>query len=125
MSKRRRSADDSEESDTDDEKENNKSWTESEKVSIFIISFHLNQNHLNGVDFQVQIMQRCLENPRKLFEKFSLDLDRKSQTKAWANIMNQLKMDGIKIGSDLKLKQNVKNWVRRAMYKRLGATCFG
>lgn len=51
----------------------------------------------------------------KLYEKFSNDVNRKSQALAWKNVAEQLEQkEQINVESVTKLKQNVTNWVRRA-----------
>lgn len=58
-------------------------------------------------------MHECMQCADKLFEKFSRDVDRKTQASAWDAVLNSLKKKGIKVESVQKIKQNVSNWIRR------------
>lgn len=62
----------------------------------------------------MQIIHECMAHADKLFENFSLDVDRKTQAKAWQAVMDVLIEGGINVESVPKMKQNVSNWVRRA-----------
>lgn len=51
----------------------------------------------------------------KLYEKFSSDVNRKTQAIAWKSIADDLKQkENIDVENVSKLKQNVTNWIRRA-----------
>lgn len=60
------------------------------------------------------IIQKCLETPKKLFEKLSAGVTRHTQNEEWQKILNSLHDDGIHIANIKMLRKNVLNWTRRA-----------
>lgn len=61
------------------------------------------------------ILEYCLKNADRLYEKFTHDINRKTQSGAWKDIVDQLKEnEKIDVENVTKLKQNVSNWIRRA-----------
>lgn len=60
------------------------------------------------------IVQTCMKHADKLYEKYSQNVDRKTQSMTWTTVLNELKDDGIFVSDVQKLKQNVSNWLRRA-----------
>lgn len=59
-----------------------------------------------------------MENPTKLFEKFTHDVNRNTQKGAWDDIANSLADDGIYVKSIAMLRQNINNWTRRAIVSK-------
>lgn len=52
---------------------------------------------------------------KQLYEKFSSDVNRKTQSNTWKKIADELKeKENIDVENATKLKQNVTNWTRRA-----------
>lgn len=70
-----------------------------------------------GFLIQMMIMQTCLKYADQLYEKYSLSVNRKTQSSAWANVATELNTESISVPNVLKLKQNVSNWIRRAMVR--------
>lgn len=60
-------------------------------------------------------MQRCFENPQKLFEKFGQKNNRNTLKEEWMKISEKLAEDGIKVDDISELRRNVNNWTRRAL----------
>lgn len=60
-------------------------------------------------------MQTCMENPKKLFEKFNHEINRSTQKEEWTKIGEQLSEDGIYIKDVPTLRKNISNWTRRAL----------
>lgn len=58
-----------------------------------------------------------MKHAKKLYEKYSVGVDRKTQSMAWKVVLDNLLENGIKIENAQKLKQNVANWIRRATVK--------
>lgn len=59
-------------------------------------------------------MTECLKHAKSLYEKFSHDVSRKTQSGAWETVTENLREDGIHIPDSKHLKTNVTNWTRRA-----------
>lgn len=60
------------------------------------------------------IIEKCMKYADRLYEKFSQNVNRKTQSSAWNDVANELKDEGIIISDTHKLRQNVSNWVHRA-----------
>lgn len=61
------------------------------------------------------IMQRCMENPASLFEKYTHNVTRATQKEEWKKIVDQLEIDGIYVDDVALFRKNINNWVRRAV----------
>lgn len=59
-------------------------------------------------------MTECIKHAKSLYEKFSHDVSRKTQSGAWEIVTENLRKDGIHIPDSKHLKTNVTNWTRRA-----------
>lgn len=82
------------------------------KISSFLFHFRMN-NHISNL-FQMTIIQTCIKYADKLYEKYSVSVNRKTQSDAWDSVVKELTTEGIKVPNVPKLKQNVSNWIRRA-----------
>lgn len=61
------------------------------------------------------ILEYCLKYSDRLYEKYTSSVSRKSQGKAWEDLMTELTIvEEIPFENASKFKQNVTNWVRRA-----------
>lgn len=56
-----------------------------------------------------------MENPTKLFEKYTHNVDRITQKEEWEAIADKLNGVGIYVQSIPKLRQSINNWTRRAI----------
>lgn len=59
-------------------------------------------------------MTECMKHAKSLYEKFSHEVSRKTQSDAWETVAENLRKDGIQIHDSKHLKTNVSNWTRRA-----------
>lgn len=61
-----------------------------------------------------------MKDADKLYEKFTHEVSRKTQSDAWSEVAKQLKeKEKIEFGNVAKLEQNVTNWVRRSTVSAL------
>lgn len=59
-----------------------------------------------------------MENPSKLFEKFTHDVSRQTQKEEWEKLSNSIVDNGIFVKDVATLRQNINNWTRRAMVSK-------
>lgn len=62
-------------------------------------------------------MKKLLPVADKLFEKWTIGLDRATQHATWSSIAEQCELDGIPVGNGLQLKNCVRNWINRAQVR--------
>lgn len=67
---------------------------------------------------QVIILQACMQNPTKLFEKFTHNVNRNNQKDAWKNVAKFLAESGIYVKDIATLRKNIGNWTRRAIVSK-------
>lgn len=73
----------------------------------------MKKKHKNN--FQLIILQACMQNPKKLFEKFTHDVNRSTQKEAWEDVAKFIAESGIYVKNISSLRQNINNWTRRAI----------
>lgn len=68
-----------------------------------------------------------MQNPTKLFEKFTQGVNRATQKEAWENVNKILLENGIYVKNISSLRQNINNWTRRAivsiLFKKYFESC--
>lgn len=59
-------------------------------------------------------MQKLIPVANKLFEKWTVGLDRTTQHATWDSVAKECQLEGIYDGNGLALKNCVRNWLNRA-----------
>lgn len=65
------------------------------------------------------ILQACMKDPKKLFEKFDRNLNRHTQQEAWDKIITDLSQNDIFVSNAQYLRKRVTNWIQRATVRNV------
>lgn len=88
-------------------------YTEEQKVIVIvnILEFSV----LKILFLKKIILEYCLKYSDRLYEKYTSSVNRKSQGKAWEDLVKEIEtVEDIPVENVAKFKQNITNWVRRA-----------
>lgn len=66
----------------------------------------------------MQIMGKLIPVADKLFEKWTIGLDRSTQQATWNLVAEACEKEGIYVGDGAALKNCVRNWINRTQVRR-------